>query len=336
MIVKPKVTVIIPTYNGADFLAAAIDSVLAQTLRDLQLLVLDNASTDDTPALVGGYTDPRIEYRRNAANLGLAGNVELGCGLATGDYVTILGADDLWKPRFLEAAVAVLDTDAALSMVHGPAAWIDENGRRFGGTGKAWPKRRRGGRAMLGAFEDGFCFSTMVMRGRAVAEIGTFDSDWQEIIDLWLFLRMCLAGDVAYLPEILCEYRVHSNAMSMPMYRQNLMFRRQMKAANEAFAWPRARAIGAAGYRRNAHRSAARIAMEVMHMARDDGMARYLRNLSEVVREVPAILLEPRSWARIGFGLLPLPIIRGLQRHRRRTAIGKASTAKTLPVLEAP
>jgi glycosyltransferase involved in cell wall biosynthesis len=329
MSADPKVTVVIPTYNGEPYLVAAIDSVLSQTFSDYELLVLDNASTDGTPALMERYADLRLTYRRNTENLGLAGNVGRGIREARGQYITFLGADDIWDPQFLAEAVAFLDGAPQAAMVHGPAAWIDEEGRRFGGTGHAWPRFTAGPRAMLGAFGEGFCFSTMLMRTAAIRATGPIGEAWQEVIDLWLFLRMCLAGDVGYLDEVLCEYRVHSQAMSIPMYRQNLMFRRQMAAAREAFAWPEAVAAEAASYRRAAERHAARIAVEVLHLSRADGRIQLFRNLAEIMRAVPEILLQPATWARIGFGLLPATVIRHFQdrRHHRSIARGTAGKA---------
>lgn len=330
MIANPKVTIVIPTYNMETYLASAVDSVLRQTLENFELLVLDNASTDGTTALMARYADPRVRYLRNDRNLGLAGNVQRGCELAIGEYVLILGADDRLETRFLDEAAAFLDDQATVSMVHGPAAWIDSEGKRFGGTGQAWKRITPGHEAMLGAFGAGFCFSTMLMRTAAIRATGTMDERWQEVIDLWLFLRMCLAGQVGYLDQVWCEYRVHEQAMSMPMYRENLMFRRQMTATREAFAWPEAIALGAGGFRRPAERHIARIAMEVLHLSRADGRAQFFRNLAEIVREVPAVLLQPRTWARIGFGLLPSGTIEHLRRLRHRRALAQAS-AKLAP-----
>jgi hypothetical protein len=320
---EPRVTVVIPTYNAAHWLPKAVDSVLAQQFRSFELLVLDNASTDDTPAVMRRYGDPRVDYRRNRTNLGFAGNVHRGCREARGEFVIVIGADDRLLPDFLTAAVAFLDAEPKVSMVHGPAVWIDAQGRRFGGTGHQWSRITPGHLAMLGAFGDGFCFSTMLMRTAAIRATGTFDESWRETIDLWLFLRLSLAGQVGYLDRILCEYRVHDTAMSMPMYRSNLMFRRQMAAARECFAWPEAVAAGAGGYRRAAERHAAAIAIEVLHVSRSDGYGRFLRNLAEVVGAVPEILLRPTTWARLGFGLLPAPAIRRLARWRHRRALGR-------------
>ena len=322
MIAIPKATIVIPAYNGAQYLAAAVDSALAQDFGPFEVLVLDNASTDETPQIMARYADARLQYRRNRENLGLAGNVALGWELARGDYVMFSGADDLLLPGFLAQACAFLDARPGVSLVHGPAAWIDADGRRFGGTGQAWDRVTPGRLAMAGAFAQGFCFTTMLMRTAAIRATGAAGGHWQEVIDLWLFLRMCLAGDIGYLPDLLVEYRVHAGAMSMPMYRDNLMFRRQMMAAREAFAWPQAAAIGAAGHRREAERAAARIAIQTLHMARAVGRGRALRNFGEVAAAVPETLLWPATWARLAFGMLPLAAMERLKalKHRRDVA----------------
>jgi len=317
-----RLSVVIPAYNMADNLPLAVDSVLAQDAPVHELLVLDNASTDHTSQVMARYARTAVQYRRNPGNLGLAGNVGLGCALATGDAILFLGADDRLEPGFAAAAAAFLDAEPDVAMVHGPAAWIDAGGQRFGGTGPAWPRLTPGREAMLGAFGQGFSFSTMVMRTAAIRATGPFDPRWQEVIDLWLFLRMCLAGPVGYLDRVLVEYRVHDQAMSMPMYRDNLMFRRQMRAVQEAFAWPGA----AAAHRREAERQVARTAVGVLHMARAGGRMNLVRNLAEIARTVPESLIWPQTWARFGFGMLPAGAIAGL-RQRRRTAARAAAAA---------
>jgi glycosyltransferase involved in cell wall biosynthesis len=130
----PRITVAIPNFNTAHWLPGAIDSVLAQRFTDFELLVLDNASTDDSLAVVARYDDPRIVCNVNARNLGFAGNIHAGCRLARGDYVVFVGTDDILLPDFLGEAVAFLDAEPGCTMLHGRAAWIDTEGRRFGGT----------------------------------------------------------------------------------------------------------------------------------------------------------------------------------------------------------
>lgn len=319
----PRITVAIPNYNTAHWLPSAIESVLGQSFGDFELLVLDNASTDNTAEVMARYDDPRIVFQVNERNLGFAGNVHLGCRMARGDYVVVMGTDDLLCPDFLGAAVAFLDAEPGCAMLHGPAAWIDLEGRRFGGTDPGWARITPGPDAMLGAFSIGFCLTTMVLRTAVLRAMGSVDERWREVIDLWLFCRMCLAGDIGHLDRVLVEYRVHNQAMSQVMGRSNLMFRRQLAAARECFAWPETAAIGAAQHLRAAEMHCARIAIDVLHTSRGEGYGRYLANLMEILREVPAVALRPRTWARIAFGLLPVPAIEAVARVRARRAVAR-------------
>ena len=325
---RPVATVAIPTFNGEAWLAEAIESVLAQSLTDFELLVLDNASTDSTPDVVARYaSDPRVVYLRNERNIGFAANVHLACRKARGQAIMVVGSDDRLHPGFLQAGMEFLDSHPEASMVHGPAYWIDDDGRRFGGTGHVWPPITPGPQAMVQTFEAGFCLTTMLMRTAAIRESGAFDESWQEIVDLWLFLRLCQMGSIGYLDEVLCDYRVHADAMSMPMYSTNLMFRRQMTAARECFAWPQAVAAGVAGDRSRAERAAARTALRVLHMSRPEGIGRTLANFAEVLRAVPQAALWPRSWALFGLALLPFGLTSALRRGLRRRAMARMQPA---------
>ena len=95
-----KVTVAIPTYNRAHYLPEAIESVLAQTFQDFELLILDNASTDNTPELVKSFKDERIRYVRNQTNIGMFGNCNKALELARGEYVIIFHDDDIRKKNY--------------------------------------------------------------------------------------------------------------------------------------------------------------------------------------------------------------------------------------------
>src|SRR5688572_25913814 len=108
-----RVTAAVPTYNRAAMLREAIESVLAQTYGDLRLVVADNASTDETPAVVAGCSDPRLEYVRRPENLGLLGNFQDCLARLDGEYSLILCDDDVLRPSFLEETVAKLDAHPA-------------------------------------------------------------------------------------------------------------------------------------------------------------------------------------------------------------------------------
>lgn len=128
---RPQVSIGLPVYNGENFLAAAIESILAQTFQDFELIICDNASTDQTEAICRHYAaqDDRIRYYRNDRNLGAAPNYNRTFDLATGQYFKWAAHDDLCGPTFLEACVAVLDQDPGVVLCHPGSAVIDEQGQ---------------------------------------------------------------------------------------------------------------------------------------------------------------------------------------------------------------
>jgi glycosyltransferase involved in cell wall biosynthesis len=126
---NPKVSVIIPTYNRAHYLEQAIKSVLAQTFQDYELIILDNASTDNTPEVVRKFIDKRIKYVRNDINIGSLNNFNKGLEMASGDYVIIFHDDDIMVPQLIEKEVEILDEDKNVVLVAANISIIDNNGR---------------------------------------------------------------------------------------------------------------------------------------------------------------------------------------------------------------
>jgi glycosyltransferase involved in cell wall biosynthesis len=133
---SPRVSVIIPCFNLGAFLADAVDSVLAQTFQDLEILIVDDGSTDpETQRLLDGYTRPRTRVFRTP-NSGLAAARNFLIGQARGEYLCALDADDKLHPRYLEATVAALDADASLT-------FVSTHLRMFGDEDRVWPDTAR-------------------------------------------------------------------------------------------------------------------------------------------------------------------------------------------------
>ena len=126
----PKVSVGIPVYNGERFIAETIDSILAQTFGDFELIISDNASTDGTEKICRQYADDdgRIRYVRNRENLGAAYNYNQTFHLSSGEYFKWACHDDLLRPEFLERCVELLDRDPSAVLVYTDWAPIDETG----------------------------------------------------------------------------------------------------------------------------------------------------------------------------------------------------------------
>jgi len=126
----PRVSIGLPVYNGEEFLSQALDALLAQTFRDFELIVCDNASTDRSPEIARNYAarDSRVRFCRNEENIGLAGNLNRTVTESSGEYFLWVAHDDLWAPQHLERCVAALDADPGLVIVCTRTRDIDEHG----------------------------------------------------------------------------------------------------------------------------------------------------------------------------------------------------------------
>jgi glycosyltransferase involved in cell wall biosynthesis len=127
----PRVSIGVPVYNGQKYIRDTLDSLLAQTFTDFEILVTDNCSTDSTPQIVAEYSsrDPRVQYIRNQTNVGPARNYKVSMDLARGEYFKWNPADDVCDPKFLEICVKVLDSDSTVVVAYPRTKVIDTNGQ---------------------------------------------------------------------------------------------------------------------------------------------------------------------------------------------------------------
>ncbi len=128
---RPRVSVAVPVYNGDNYVGEAIDSILAQTFQDFEVIVADNASTDRTEAICRAYVqrDPRVQYHPSEVNRGVYWNFRRSLALARGEYFMWLAHDDKLAPEFLEKCVAALDHDPGAVLSYPKAIDIDEQSR---------------------------------------------------------------------------------------------------------------------------------------------------------------------------------------------------------------
>lgn len=199
-----------PVYNGARFLAAAIESLLAQTLTDFELLVVDDASTDDSTAVVARFADRRIRPIRNPHNIGLARTLNVGLGHATGRYVARLDQDDVAHPERLSTQVQWLAEHPDVALLGSLARLIDEDGRERGVVER--PITKPGIRWLL-LLENPFIHSTVMFRRDAAATLGGYDETLTLSEDMDFWGRFALRHEVANLDLPLIDYRQWSASM---------------------------------------------------------------------------------------------------------------------------
>jgi glycosyltransferase involved in cell wall biosynthesis len=211
----PAVSVCIPTYNYARFLGQAIESVLGQTFDDFELIVCDNASTDDTQAVIASYEDARIHTYRNERNLGLFGNFSRCLELATTDLVKFVCSDDWLDRRYLEQAMPIMASHPEVALLTTPGYVVDEQGRTFGmstaefGEGPVVPARAAL-EAQAGHLNLIGMPTNVVIRRSAAERAGSFDPRFAPASDVHLWLRLLSEHDLGWVPEPLCFLRIHA------------------------------------------------------------------------------------------------------------------------------
>src|SRR5437763_14070256 len=127
----PLVSIVMPSFNGAPWLREALDSLLAQTYPNIEVLLLDDASTDDTAAIAAEYQG-RIRYIRQPHNMGIYDNVNVGIGQAKGDLIATYHADDIYLPTMVEEQVAYLQAHPEVGAVFASDILVDAEGQEYG------------------------------------------------------------------------------------------------------------------------------------------------------------------------------------------------------------
>jgi glycosyltransferase involved in cell wall biosynthesis len=207
----PRVSVITAAYNYGRFLGATLESVLAQTFGDWELIVINDGSTDDTAEVVVPYhSDRRVRYYRTN-HLGQAAAKNVGIRFARAPLLAFLDADDVWLPHKLERQTALFRADPGLGVVYARRLLMDEAGRELE---YAQPALHRG-HVLEAIFQTNFvCFSSAVVRRAVFNQAGLFDEDLPLAIDYDLWLRAALVYRFDYVDEPLVRYRTGHASLS--------------------------------------------------------------------------------------------------------------------------
>ena len=234
------VSVVVPCYNAAPYVREAVLSVLSQTRPPLEVLVIDDGSTDDSGAVVQAIDDPRVRYHRQE-NGGAAAARNLGLDLARGDLVGFLDADDLWRPHALEVLASMIEASPDIACAFADFERFEDGSRRVIGTQlRLYPELAHLPTRPLerpNAFRiegDAFCelirygdvpgFSSGMVYRRTTAAAVRFDPSLRVCEDMAFFLRVLLHGTVAFSREVLCDVRRHSGNLTkdydrIPLYK---------------------------------------------------------------------------------------------------------------------
>jgi glycosyltransferase involved in cell wall biosynthesis len=279
----PLVKVIVPCYCYADLLEECVRSVLRQKGVAVRVLIVDDCSPDDTPAVARRLQqqDDRVEYRVHAENVGLIATANEGLEWAEdGDYVVLLSADDRLVPGSLGRSVAVLESHPEVGLVYGHAQYFESDDpppsfrTRWRGTriqsGRDWIRLRcKSGHGCISSPEA-------VVRTSVQREVGPYDPACQHTSDANMWLRIAAVSDVAYVKGATqALYRIHPDSMLRSMLRgqggQVVDLVERRTAFERFFAGPGAALPGAAEMRATIRRTLARQALWKASRAYDRG-----------------------------------------------------------------
>lgn len=216
---KPKVSIVMPTYNREKMLPLAIDSVLGQTFKDFEFIIVNDGSTDTSEAVINKYDDPRIIYVKQK-NKGEYPATNVGLRIAMSDYITWIHSDDIMPPDSIKLRVKTLDQNPEIDFVHGDIEKIDVAGNK---TDRLEAIDSDG----MTAFREYYKIAeerkprypvhhtTIMFRRPFIFKVGYWDETLPYAGDTDWLLRALKVGRMKKIDEVLYWYRIHDNARSI-------------------------------------------------------------------------------------------------------------------------
>lgn len=203
--IVPRVSVVMPVYNEAPFVEAAVRSVLRQTVSDLELVIVDNGSTDESPEILGRIRDPRVRLFRNPRNLGSAAASNRLVRESRAPLIARMDADDIALPHRLEKQLAAFAAEPKLALLGGQVEHFGGPGTRLRRFAPRAVTRR--GIAWQALFSSPFFHSTAMFTRESFEAAGGYDERMQRSSDFALFSRIQAEHHTANLPEVLVRFR---------------------------------------------------------------------------------------------------------------------------------
>jgi glycosyltransferase involved in cell wall biosynthesis len=210
----PKISVIMSAYNGGLFMRSAIDSILEQTFRDFEFIIINDGSLDNTREIISEYAkkDPRIVLVDNENNIGLTQSLNKGLKIAKGELIARMDADDLSFPQRLERQVKVLEANKNAGAVGSWYYIINEKGEVIGNfqppTNNIQIKK---------AFLDSapIIHSSLMVKSKVLENVGFYNEEFKYAQDRDLLLRIAKSYELMVIPEYLVKYRNNKNSISL-------------------------------------------------------------------------------------------------------------------------
>lgn len=229
----PKVSVLMPSFNYARYLPLAIESVLSQSYSDLELIITDDCSTDNSREVVEHWKklDKRVVSVDHHTNRGLAGARNSGFAVSSGEFVALCDADDIWFPDKLKVQMECFNKAPIVGVVHSDSEIIDSNGNTAGKRFSALmhdAKQKTSGNVFEVLCQRNFlCVPTVILRREALEYAGGFDERLRSLEDWVCWTRVSRKYPFEYVDYPLVQYRIHGASLS---HNRNGMAANRVKA----------------------------------------------------------------------------------------------------------
>lgn len=210
----PKISVIMPVFNSQNYLREAIESILNQTFRDFEFIIINDASTDESLNIINSYNDSRIQVIDNSLNKGAPLSLNLGLQLASGEYIARMDADDISFPERFSKQVEYLDQNFHISVLGTNVIEIDQKGKPITGYPSKYPSDPNLIRWLL-LFKNCLRHPTVMARRSFFEAVGVFNDEWRPAADYHLWLRAAYKYSYSNLTEALLYYRWHDTNVSV-------------------------------------------------------------------------------------------------------------------------
>ncbi|MFB3916262.1 MAG: glycosyltransferase family 2 protein [Terriglobales bacterium] len=209
----PLVSVIMAVYNGERYLREAVDSILSQTFRDFEFIVINDGSSDATGAILSGYSDSRLRILDNERNLGLVASLNKGLAAAQGKYIARQDADDISLPERLERQVATLESQRDLLIIGGGALIIDAEGHPLREVSVYYRDFEIKWTLLWG---NPFFHSASMFRAEAAKSLRGYSESEAYCVteDYDFFSRLTFAGRAEIMRQVVIKWRDHAHSIS--------------------------------------------------------------------------------------------------------------------------
>lgn len=206
----PRVTVLLTCYNHIKYLPECLESVMAQTFTDYEIIALDDGSTDGTREWLSARPEP-MTLVFNEQNLGTYPTLNVGLERATGEFIAVLNDDDVWAPTKLEKQVALMDANPKVGLVHTDGYFLDGESNRTEGSplGFHFPRTETGDILLALVYSNQMIASAALARKQCFEDLGGFNPAFFGSGDWEMWYRIAEKWDVGYCKDELTMYRIH-------------------------------------------------------------------------------------------------------------------------------